>query len=96
MTRLKISPLIRPETARLSVTISKALMEAIELYVADFGAEFACEADIATLVPQMLETFIRSDKAFMKRHRNSIREQAARTPPPLPSASRRISDRDIG
>jgi hypothetical protein len=96
MNRLKISPVIRPETARLSVTISKALMEAIELYVADFGAEFACEADIVMLVPQMLETFIRSDKAFMKRHKNSIREQAARTPSPLPSATRRFSDGDEG
>ena len=71
-------------------------MEAIELYVADFGAEFACEADVATIVPQMIEVFIRSDKAFMKRHKNSIREQAARVPSPLPSATRRFSDGDKG
>ncbi len=92
MNRLKISPVLRPETARLSLTISKPLMEAMELYAADFGAEFACEADIATLVPQMLEAFIRSDKAFMKRHKNSIREQAARMPSPLPSAAHRSSN----
>jgi hypothetical protein len=92
MKQLKISPAPRPETARLSITISKPLMEAIELYAADFGAEFSCEPDISTLVPQMLEAFIRSDKAFMKRHRNSIREQAARVPSPLPSAARRPAD----
>lgn len=92
MNKLKISPVPRPETARLSITISKALMEAIELYAADFAAEFSCEPDISTLVPQMLEAFIRSDKAFMKRHKNSIREQAARVPTPLPSAARRPAD----
>jgi hypothetical protein len=92
MNQLKISPVPRPETARLSITISKALMEAIELYAADFGTEFSCEPDISTLVPQMLEAFIRSDKAFMKRHKNSIREQAARVPTPLPSAARRSAD----
>jgi hypothetical protein len=92
MIKLKISPVPRPETARLSITISKALMEAIEVYAADFGAEFDCEPDISTLVPQMLEAFIRSDKAFMKRHKNSIREQAARVPTPLPSAARRPAD----
>ena len=92
MNKLKISPVPRPETARLSITISKALMEAIELYAADFGAEFSCEPDISTLVPQMLEAFIRSDKAFMKRHKNSIREQAARMPSPLPSAAGRSSN----
>jgi hypothetical protein len=89
---MKIRPLPRQETARLSITLSKPLMEAIELYAADFAAEFSCEPDISTLVPQMLEVFIRSDKAFMKRHRNSIREQAARAPSPLPSAPRRSSN----
>ena len=86
--QLKISPLPRQETARLSVTLSKPLMEALELYAADFRALFTCDADVSALVPQMLESFIRSDKAFMKRHKGSIREQAARAPSPLPSAAR--------
>jgi hypothetical protein len=91
LTQLKISPLPRQETARLSITISKPLMEALELYAAEFRAEFSCESDVSALVPQMLEAFIRSDKAFMKRHQGSIREQAARAPSPLPSGPRRSS-----
>jgi len=55
----------------------------------DFKAFFRCDTDVASLVPQMLEAFIRSDKAFMKRHAASIREQAARAPSPLPSVVQR-------
>jgi hypothetical protein len=91
MNQLKISPIPRQETARLSITISKPLMEALELYAVEFRAEFSCESDVSALVPQMLEAFIRSDKAFMKRHQGSIREQAAHAPSPLPSAARRWS-----
>lgn len=89
--QLKISPLPRQETARLSITLSRPLMEALELYAADFRALFTCDADVPTLVPQMLESFIRSDKAFMTRHKGSIREQAARAPSPLPIAAHRSS-----
>ena len=84
MTQMKIFPLPRQESARLSITISKPLMEALELYAADFKAAFKCDADVVSLIPQMLEAFIRSDKAFMKRHAASIREQSARAPSPLP------------
>lgn len=87
MHEMKISPLPRQESARLSITVSKPLMEALELYTADFKAHFSCDADVASLVPQMLEAFIRSDKAFMKRHAASIREQEARVPQPLPSGA---------
>jgi hypothetical protein len=68
MNEMKISPLPRQESARLSITLSKPLMEALELYAADFKAFFNCDADVVSLVPQMLEAFIRSDRAFMKRH----------------------------
>jgi hypothetical protein len=91
MNQLKIGPLPRQESARLSITVSKPVMEALELYAADFNAFFSCDTDVVSLVPQMLEAFIRSDKAFMKRHAASIREQAARAPSPLPSSIHRES-----
>jgi len=92
MNEMKIAPLPRQESARLSTTISKPLMEALELYAADFKAYFSCDTDVASLVPQMLEAFIRSDKAFMKRHAASIREQSTRAPSPLPSTTHRSSN----
>ena len=91
MNQMKLSPLPRQESARLSITLPKPLIEALELYTSDFKECFGCEADVASLVPQMLEAFIRSDKAFMKRHAASIREQAARVLQPLPSGSGRDS-----
>ncbi len=85
MSELKLSPLPKHEMSRMSVTLPKSLADALNLYVADFNALYHEEADLASLIPHMLESFLRSDKTFMKRHAASIREQAARTASPLPS-----------
>ena len=45
------------------------------------------EADMPSLIPQMLEAFLRSDK-LNEGHAASIREQAARAVSPLPSAGK--------
>jgi hypothetical protein len=85
---LRIGPLPKHETARLSITLPKPLIDALELYALDY-AELYEKTDVPTLVPYMLEAFLRSDKAFMKRHADSIREQAARAASPLPSPTQR-------
>jgi len=91
MAELKLGPLPKHESVRLSITLPKPLMEAMERYALDFS-ELYEKADVPTLVPHMLEAFLRSDKAFMKRHADSIREQAARIPLPLPAGVSRSSD----
>ena len=88
MSDLKLSPLPKHEISRISVTLPKALTDALNLYVVDFNALYHEQADMPSLIPQMLEAFLRSDKAFMKRHAASIREQAARAVSPLPSAEK--------
>jgi hypothetical protein len=88
MNELKIGPLPKHEIARVSITLSKALLEALELYASDYSGMVE-KTDVPTLIPHMLDAFLRSDKAFMKRHADSIREQAARAVSPLPSAAHR-------
>ena len=88
MNTLKIGPLPKHETARVSITLSKPLLEALEIYASDFSDMYE-KTDAPTLIPYMLEAFLRSDKAFMKRHADSIRAQAACAASPLPSAAHR-------
>jgi hypothetical protein len=88
MDTLKIGPLPKHETARVSITLSKPLFEALEIYASDFSQMYE-KTDAPTLIPHMLDAFLRSDRAFMKRHADSIREQAAQAASPLPSATPR-------
>lgn len=86
MTQLKLGPLPKVETVRLSVTMPKPLKEALDLYAADYG-ELYEPVDAATLIPHMLEAFLRSDHAFMKRHAKSTGKRKAQTASPLPSGT---------
>jgi hypothetical protein len=86
MTDLKLGPLPKVEAARMSITLSKPLKDALELYAAEYGEAYR-PTQLAELVPHMLDAFLRSDKAFMKRHAESIRAQAAHARQPLPSAA---------
>ena len=83
---LKLGPLPKTETTRTSIALSKPLKEALELYAADF-AELYGPTDMVDLLPHMLEAFLRSDKAFMKRHAESVKAQITRALTPLPSAT---------
>ena len=91
MVELRLGPLPKQEIVRLSITLSKPLMEALEIYTKDFS-DLYDKTEVAALVPHMLDAFLRSDKAFMRRHAESIREQAARAMSPLPSAASRPPD----
>jgi hypothetical protein len=86
MTDLKLGPLPKNETVRLSITVTKPLKDALDLYAQEYSKAYE-PTDTATLIPHMLEAFLRSDKAFMKRHADSIRARAAQAPSPLPAAS---------
>lgn len=85
MTDLKLGPLPKNETVRVSITLAKPLKDALDLYAQEYGQAYE-PTDTATLIPHMLEAFLRSDKAFIKRHADSIRAQAAQAPAPLPTA----------
>lgn len=86
MTDLKLGPLPKNETVRVTVALAKPLKDALDLYAQEYGQAYE-PTDIATLMPHMLEAFLRSDKGFMKRHADSIRAKAAQSLPPLPTAA---------
>jgi len=86
MTDLKLGPIPKLETVRVSIALGKPLKDALDLYTQEYGKAYE-PTDTATLIPHMLEAFLRSDKAFMKRHTESIRAQASHALPPLPNAS---------
>ncbi len=86
MTDLKLGPLPKNEIVRVSLSITKPLKDALDLYAQEYGQAYE-PTDTITLIPHMLEAFLRSDKAFMKRHVESIKAQAAQASPPLPTAT---------
>jgi len=86
MSDLKLGPLPKQESFKLTLILSKQLRDALDLYVSDYVSIHG-PAELQDLAPHMLEAFIRSDKAFMKRHTESIRANAASIPQPLPSSS---------
>lgn len=90
MTDLKLGPLPKFVTVRVSITLAKPLKDALDLYAQEYGQAYE-PTDTATLIPHMLEAFLRSDKAFIKRHADSIRAQTAQAPAPLPTATVRTN-----
>lgn len=86
MIDLKLGPLPKVETVRVTVTLPKPLKDALELYADDHGQLYE-PVDAVALIPHMLEAFIRSDRGFMQRHSKAVRARDAQTPGPLPSGT---------
>lgn len=83
MSDLKLGPLPKVETVRVTVTLPKPLKDALDLYADEHGRLYE-PVEAAALIPHMLEAFIRSDRAFMQRHGKGREPQAAA---PLPSGT---------
>ena len=79
---LKLGPLPNTEVTRVTIVVTKPLKDALDLYAQDFAKSYGA-AELPALIPHMLEAFLRSDKAFMKRH-SALKPRAAKA---LPSAS---------
>lgn len=86
MTDLKLGPLPKVETVRVTVTLPKPLKDALDLYADEHGRLYE-PVDAAALIPHMLEAFIRSDRGFMQQHGKATRARDAQTPAPLPSGT---------
>jgi hypothetical protein len=81
MSQLKLGPLPKIETLRVTITVPKPLKQALDLYAADYARTFE-PVEIKALIPHMLEAFLRSDRAFMQRHARAVRTPPS--PAPLP------------
>lgn len=66
MSNLKLGPLPRLGIVRMTVPMPEPLKEELDLYAAEYGRLYG-EVDTATLIPHMLESFLRSDRGWRSR-----------------------------
>lgn len=66
MSNLKLGPLPKLGIVRMTVPMPEPLKEELDLYAAEYGRLYG-EVDSATLIPHMLEAFLRSDRGWRSR-----------------------------
>lgn len=66
MSNLKLGPLPKLGTVRITVSMPEPLKEELDLYAAEYGRLYG-QTDTATLIPHMLEAFLRSDRGWRSR-----------------------------
>ncbi len=63
-TKLRLGPLPKVTTVKLSVTLSTDLKAMLDRYAAQHSQMYGEPVDAASLVPHMLEAFMARDRAF--------------------------------
>src|SRR3954452_10257643 len=95
MTTLQLGRLPKSGMVRLHVSIPEILKEELDRYAAEYSALYE-PADAATLIPHMLESFIRSDRGYRRRRpkpgRREAIEQTEAAPASVPVPHRSGSD----
>lgn len=66
MPDLKLAKLPDRTPVKISVTVTPDLALALADYAALYNRAYADKAEVADLIPAMLETFLASDRAFAK------------------------------
>ena len=66
MSNLKLGPLPKLGIVRMTVPMPEPLKEELDRYAAEYGRLYG-EVDSATLIPHMLEAFLRSDRGWRSR-----------------------------
>lgn len=84
MADLKLGPLPKVETVRVTVTMPKPLKDTLDLYADEHGKLYE-PVEAAALIPYMLDAFLRSDRAFMRRHGKAVRTGEAQAQVRLPA-----------
>lgn len=64
--KLRLGPLPRTETVKVTITLNTELKDELDFYAAEFSKLHA-PVDAAVLIPHMLEMFIRSDRGYRAR-----------------------------
>ncbi len=72
MADLKLGRLPKAGLVRLTISISEPLKEELDSYAAEHSRLYE-PVDTATLIPHMLEAFIRSDRGYRSRRTQSGR-----------------------
>lgn len=64
--KLRLGPLPKAETIRVTVTLPVAVKTALDRYAELYAATYGEPVDAVALVPHMLATFMDRDRAFRK------------------------------
>ncbi|MDO8776900.1 MAG: DUF2274 domain-containing protein [Burkholderiaceae bacterium] len=62
--KLRLGPLPKTETVKLTITLTTALKADLERYAALHAQTYGEPVDAVTLIPHMLELFIMRDRGF--------------------------------
>lgn len=62
--KLRLGPLPRTETVKLTIALTTALKADLERYAALHAQAYGEPVDAVTLIPHMLESFIMRDRGF--------------------------------
>ena len=76
--KLRLGPLPRHETVKLTISVPAALKDELDLYAAEFS-QLHEPVDSVILIPHMLDAFIRSDRGYRARRTSAknARQKAA-------------------
>ena len=64
--KLRLGPLPKIETVKLTIALTTALKAELERYAALHAQTYGEPVDAATLIPHMLEAFMARDRGFRK------------------------------
>jgi hypothetical protein len=64
--KLRLGPLPKTETIKLTITLHATLKAELDRYAELHSRTWGAPVDVATLIPHMLETFIARDRGFCK------------------------------
>jgi len=86
MTELKLGRLPKAGMVRMHVAVPETLKDELDRYAAEYSRLYE-PADVATLIPHMLEAFIRSDRGYRRRRTRARRGESPERSAPFPGAS---------
>lgn len=72
MSKLRLGPLPKTATARLTITLPVEVKADLDRYAEAYGAAYGEAVDVAALVPHMLAAFMSRDREFRRRRPKSI------------------------
>jgi len=65
-TRLRMGPLPKQETIKMTVSLTAELKEELDRYVATYRRLYGQQVDAAMLVPHMLARFMQTDRGYRR------------------------------
>ena len=71
MSKLRLGPLPKTATARLTITLPADVKADLDRYADAYGVEYGEPVNVAALVPHMLAAFMARDREFRRQRTKS-------------------------